>query len=59
VSWSRRFDDPIPLPGGRELVTLEDAANYIQKLPEAEQLFAERQAAVEPCSWSSSSAARP
>jgi hypothetical protein len=26
--WQRRFDDPIPLPGGRELVTLEDAASY-------------------------------
>jgi hypothetical protein len=24
---------------GRQLVTLEDAANYIQKLPEAEQLL--------------------
>jgi hypothetical protein len=23
--WQRRFDEPIPLPGGRELVTLEDA----------------------------------
>ena len=29
--WKRPFDDPIPLP--RQLVTLEDAANYIQKLP--------------------------
>jgi hypothetical protein len=23
--WSRKFDEPIPLPRGRELVTLEDA----------------------------------
>jgi len=24
--WSRRFDDPIPLPRGRQLVTQKDAA---------------------------------
>jgi hypothetical protein len=24
--WSRPFDDPIPLPRGRALVTLRDAA---------------------------------
>jgi len=45
--WKRRFEDPIPLPRGRQLVTLEDAANYIQTLPEAEQLLKEWQAAVE------------
>jgi hypothetical protein len=33
--WQRRFDDPIPLPGGRELVTLEDAGTYITKLSES------------------------
>src|SRR5882762_350075 len=47
MSWSRRFDDPIPLPRGRQFVTLKDAANYIQKLPKAEQDLDERQAAVE------------
>ena len=35
MSWSSAFDDPIPLPRGRQLVTLKDAANYIQKLPKA------------------------
>jgi len=35
--WQRRFDDPISLPRGRQLVTLEDAAGYIMKLPKAEQ----------------------
>jgi hypothetical protein len=45
--WKRRFDDPIPLSRGRQLVTLEDAAKYIQKLPPAEQQIAEWQAAVE------------
>jgi hypothetical protein len=34
--WKRRFDDPIPLPGGRQLVTLEDAGTFITKLPKAE-----------------------
>jgi hypothetical protein len=47
MSWSRRFDDPIPLPRGRQFVTLKDAANYIQKLPKAEQDLEEWQAAVE------------
>jgi hypothetical protein len=37
VSWSRRFDDLIPLPRGRQLVTLKDAADYIMKLSKAEQ----------------------
>ena len=39
--WKRPFDDPIPLPRGRQLVTLEDAGNYITKLPEAEHEAAE------------------
>jgi len=34
--WHRRFDDPIPLPRGRQIVTLQDAGNYIAKLPKAE-----------------------
>ena len=45
--WKRPFEDPIPLPRGRQLVTLEHAANYIQKLPKAEQNLDEWQAAVE------------
>jgi hypothetical protein len=44
--WSRSFDDPIPLPEG-ELVTLEDAGNYITKLPKAEHRAPEWQAAME------------
>jgi hypothetical protein len=43
----RPFDDPIPLPRGRQLVTLKDAAKYIQKLAAAEQQIAEWRAAVE------------
>jgi hypothetical protein len=47
ADWTREFDDPVPLPRGRQLVTLKDAANHIQKLPKAEQLRGEWQAAVE------------
>jgi hypothetical protein len=47
--WKRSFDDPIPLPRGRQLVTLEDAGagNYVMKLPKAEHEAAEWQAAME------------
>jgi hypothetical protein len=34
--WSRAFDDPIPLPDGRELRTLRDAGNSIANLPKRE-----------------------
>ncbi len=46
-SWKRPFDDPIPLPRGRQLVTLEDAGTYITKLPKAEHEAQEWQAAME------------
>ncbi len=36
TGWGCEFDDPIELPGGRKLITLEDAGNYITKLPKAE-----------------------
>ena len=45
--WKRPLDDPIPLPRGRKLVTLEDAGNYITKLPKAEHEAAGWQAAME------------
>jgi hypothetical protein len=47
MGWSRKFDEPIPLPGGRELVTLKDAGNYITKLPKAEHEAPEWQAATQ------------
>jgi hypothetical protein len=46
-SWKRLFDEPIPLPRGRQFVTLEDAGRYITKLPKAEHEAAEWQAAME------------
>jgi len=49
ADWAREFDEPIPASKGRQLVTLRDAAEYIQKLPEAEQLFEEWQPRSKPC----------
>jgi hypothetical protein len=46
-NWKRRFDDPIVLPDGRRLVTLKDAGNYTMKLPKAEYMAPEWQAAME------------
>jgi len=45
--WKRSFDDPIPLPGGRQLVTLQDAGTYITKLPKAEAQAPEWQTAMQ------------
>jgi hypothetical protein len=47
ADWSRKFDSPIPLPKGRQLVTLKDAGTHITKLPKSEHTAAERQAAME------------
>jgi hypothetical protein len=35
--WAGEFDDPIPLPLGRELVTLTDARAHVFKLRKADQ----------------------
>jgi len=45
--WHRAFDDPIPLPHGRQLVTLQDAGQYITKLAKAEHDAPEWQAAMQ------------
>jgi len=47
AGWRREFEDPIPLPKGRRLVTLKDAADYIMKLPKTESDLPEWQAAIE------------
>src|ERR1700676_173034 len=44
--WQLPFDDPIPLPRGRQLVTLQDAGQYVTKLPKAEHDAPEWQAAM-------------
>ena len=53
MSWSRAFNDPIPLPRGRNLVTLNHADEHIQKRPKAEQLLDKWRARS--CSWFSNS----
>jgi hypothetical protein len=45
--WNRSFGEPVPLPRGRQLVTLRDAAEYITKLSKAEHAADEWQAAME------------
>jgi hypothetical protein len=47
VSWSREFDEPIPLPNGRKLIVLRDAASYITALPAKDAALPEWQAAIE------------
>jgi hypothetical protein len=47
LSRSTLFYEPIPLPDGSQLLTLEDAANHIQKLPKATQDLHVWQFAVE------------
>jgi hypothetical protein len=43
--WKRWFEDPIPLPCGRQ--TLQDAADHILKLSKSEQNLGKWQAATE------------
>ena len=45
--WSRKFDEPIPLPNGKRIATLRDAATYITKLSKTEHDTPEWQAAME------------
>ena len=47
MPWSTPFDDPIDLRGGRRLRTLQEAADFIMKLPEAEQQEPRWQTAIE------------
>jgi hypothetical protein len=45
--WQRQFEDPIPLPDGRVLVTLRDAATFITVLPKKGSCATDWQAAIE------------
>jgi hypothetical protein len=48
MAWFKRFAAPITLPNGRrELMTMQDAAEYITALPEAERNAPEWQIALE------------
>jgi hypothetical protein len=47
MPWSTPFDEPIALRGGARLATLQQAADYIMKLPEDIQQQERWQIAVE------------
>ena len=47
MPWSSPFDDPIPLPGGGRLATLQQAADHVMALPEQVQQQTHWQTAVE------------
>ena len=47
TGWKRPFDDPIPLPDGRQLATLKDAGEYITSLSKKVHGAEEWQAAME------------
>jgi hypothetical protein len=47
MPWSTPFEDPILLRGGRQLTTLQHAADYIMKLPKDIQQQEGWQIAVE------------
>ena len=47
MPWSTPFEEPINLRGGRRLTTLQQAADYIMKMPEDVQQQERWQIAVE------------
>jgi hypothetical protein len=47
AGWGCKFEDPIPLSDGRQLLTLRDAAEHITKLPKADYSAPEWQAAMQ------------
>ena len=47
MPWSTPFDEPIALKDGRKLVTLQQAADHVMRLPEATQQQPRWQIAVE------------
>jgi hypothetical protein len=47
MPWSTPFDEPIALRGGRNLATLQHAADYIMKLPDSAQQQKPWQIAIE------------
>jgi hypothetical protein len=47
MPWSTPFEQPVVVPGGLRLVTLQQAADYIMKLPDAVQQQERWQIAVE------------
>jgi hypothetical protein len=58
VSWKRPFENPIPLLRGRVLVTLQDAADYIMKLPKADGIYRNGRPPAKLSSWRRKAAVR-
>jgi hypothetical protein len=47
MPWSTPFDEPISLRGGRKLRTLQEAADYVMRLPKTVQQQERWQIAIE------------
>lgn len=47
MPWSTAFDDPVRVSSKRKLLTLQDAADYIMRLPDDAQHEAHWQTAIE------------
>lgn len=47
MPWSTAFDDPVRVSNKRQLLTLQDAADYIMQLPVDTQHAAHWQTAIE------------
>ena len=47
MSWDKRFDRSVILPGGKTLLTLEDARRHILALPKSEHETVAWQIAIE------------
>lgn len=59
-NWQRKFEDPIPLPNGRKLLTLRDAADYIRPPKEGSRftgLASRNRGAVGVAKWSDNAGA--
>lgn len=47
MPWSTAFHEPVPLPGGKAIKTLKQAAEHVRRLPKAKQNREDWQAAVD------------
>jgi hypothetical protein len=47
VPWSTAFQEPAPLPGGKAIKTLKQAADHVRRLPKAKQNRPDWQQAVD------------
>ncbi len=59
MGWQAKFSEPIPLPHGKKLTTLRDAAIYITKLPKADTKLKNGMQRWRPCYWLQNTTAPP